>query len=293
MKEYASWSIHHYDCLSYCAPKRFQSSEVMRAHFSSSLQLVIMLGGSVALTHAGDTLTKMIRIQLLASISLTLPRMWLWLPEECVCAQHFKPARGCATFGSLACCLHLNPQEMENGLRFLKLTLRSDGLKMQLLGLSLWALLQLLGQKQSAINKTKSTVWHLKTKPYNYSNVVHMQVAWLYAQRLASAVQFGSQRGTADRCGLTSCYVFSAGMQGWTVVLLPLSHFSQRSNTAPPPPSREAFVLQRHSMSLMGDDYRGLGWKGLPAWTVSGSGTGERGSSLTAQCYISVMRWAW
>lgn len=139
MKEYASWSIYHYDCSSYCAPKRFQSSEVMHAHFSSSLQLVIMLGGSVVLTHAGDTLTKMIRIRLLASISLTLPRMWLWLPEECVCAQHFKPARGCATFGSLACCLHLNPQEMENGLQFLKLTLRSDGLKMQLLGLSLWA----------------------------------------------------------------------------------------------------------------------------------------------------------
>lgn len=58
MKEYASWSIYHYDCLSYCAPKRFQSSEVMHAHFSSSPKLVIMLRGSVVLTHAGDTLTK-------------------------------------------------------------------------------------------------------------------------------------------------------------------------------------------------------------------------------------------
>lgn len=75
---------------------------------------------------------KMIRIQLLASISLTLPRMWLWLLEVyiCVClyvcAQHFIPAWWCATFGSFACCLHLNPQEMENGLQFLKLMLRSD-----------------------------------------------------------------------------------------------------------------------------------------------------------------------
>lgn len=45
-----------------------------------------MLGVSVVLMQAGATLTKMIRIQLLASISLTLPRMWLWLREvKCVC----------------------------------------------------------------------------------------------------------------------------------------------------------------------------------------------------------------
>lgn len=34
------------------------------------------------------------------------------------------------------------------------------------------------------------------------------------------------------------------------MVLLPLSHFSQRSNKTPP--NREAFVLRRHSTSGMG-----------------------------------------
>lgn len=38
-------------------------------------------GGCVELTHAGTTLEMMIRIQLLASNSLTLPRKWLWLWE--------------------------------------------------------------------------------------------------------------------------------------------------------------------------------------------------------------------
>lgn len=70
-----------------------------------------MLGVSVALTQAGAILSKMIRIQLLASISLTLPRMWLWLQEVCVCvcAQHFIPAQWCATFGNLACLLTFKP----------------------------------------------------------------------------------------------------------------------------------------------------------------------------------------
>lgn len=46
-----------------------------------------MLRVSVELTHAGASLSKMIRIQLLASISLTLPRMWLWFFEKCVFAH--------------------------------------------------------------------------------------------------------------------------------------------------------------------------------------------------------------
>lgn len=51
----------------------------------------------------------------------------------CVCAQRFNTSVVvCATFGSLACCLHLKPQEMENGSQFLKLMLRSDRLKTQL-----------------------------------------------------------------------------------------------------------------------------------------------------------------
>ena len=45
-----------------------------------------------------------------------------------VCVTHFIPAWRCATFGSFARCLHLNPQEMENGLRSLKPMLRSDSL---------------------------------------------------------------------------------------------------------------------------------------------------------------------
>lgn len=35
-------------------------------------------------------------------------------------------------------------------------------------------------------------------------------------------------------------------------MLLPFSHLSQRSNTATPPPHRDAFVLGMHSMSGMG-----------------------------------------
>lgn len=61
---------------------------------------------------------------------------------------------------------------------------------------------------------------------------------------------FGGWRGNVGHCRLTSCYVFSAGMQGWTMVLLPLSHFSQEVKHSLP--HREAFVLQKHSMSGKG-----------------------------------------
>lgn len=56
-------------------------------------------------------------------ISQTLLRMWLWLP---VCAM---TALQRATFGSLACRLYLNPQEMENSSLFLKPMLKSDEVK--------------------------------------------------------------------------------------------------------------------------------------------------------------------
>lgn len=64
----------------------------------------------------------------------------------------------CATFGSLACCLHLNPQEMENGSQFLKLMLRSDSLKMQILSAP--------ADKSTVqqIITDKSLSWHLKTE---------------------------------------------------------------------------------------------------------------------------------
>lgn len=110
--------------------KSWKNPEV--THFSlkwPSLKLVIILGISVELMHSGAALSKMIRTQL-------LPFLWHWQGcgwgyEKCVCAHRFIAAWRCATFGSLACCLHLNPQEMENGLQFLKLMLRSDSLEMQ------------------------------------------------------------------------------------------------------------------------------------------------------------------
>lgn len=77
------------------------------------------------------------------------------------------------------------------------------------------------------------------------------------------------------------------------MVLLPLSHFSQRSNTAHPPPHTEDFVLLQHSMSVMGDDHWGTGQEGgLPALAVSSSATGSvrRGLSAIAKCYLLVMR---
>lgn len=60
-----------------------------------SLKLVITLGVSDA---RRLELSKMIRIQLLASISLTLPRMWLWLREVCVrraCARQHQRGGVC------------------------------------------------------------------------------------------------------------------------------------------------------------------------------------------------------
>lgn len=60
-----------------------------------------------------------------------------------------------------ACCLHLNPQEMENGLQFLKLMPRSDGLWMQFFIRLLLVLLQLLGH--AAGNN-----WHLKNKKRSF-----------------------------------------------------------------------------------------------------------------------------
>lgn len=95
----------------------------------------------------------------------------------------------------------------------------------------------------------------------------------------SSKTPFGSPRGTVDQCRLTPCYVFSAGMQGWTVVLLPLSHFSQRSNTTPPQRglcSAEAFHVWDW------DD-----WCFLPEQrAVQEQGQGERGSCLIAPCYL-------
>lgn len=90
----------------------------------------------MVLTHTGAPLSKMIRIQLPRFNFSDITKDVVVAMRECVyvrmCAQIFIPARWCATFGSLACCLHLNPQEMENGLQFLKLMLRSDSLKMHL-----------------------------------------------------------------------------------------------------------------------------------------------------------------
>lgn len=68
----------------------------------------------MALGQAGATLSEMIRIQVLASISLTLPRMWLWaLSSVCVCVFV------CILCTSMLVCYfwgpHLsNQQEMEN-----------------------------------------------------------------------------------------------------------------------------------------------------------------------------------
>lgn len=110
--------------------KKFKNQKVIHCWIKwPSLKLVIILGISVVLMHSGAALSKMITIQL-------LPFLWHWQGcgwdyEKCVRTHRFTAAWRCATFGSLACCLHLNPQEMENGLQFLKLMLRSDSLEMQ------------------------------------------------------------------------------------------------------------------------------------------------------------------
>lgn len=75
-----------------------RNSEVMHIHFSSkqpSLKLVIMLGVGVG-GDAHQSFTLKDDQNSLASISLTLPRMWLWLcVYMCVClyvcVQHFIP----------------------------------------------------------------------------------------------------------------------------------------------------------------------------------------------------------
>lgn len=72
----------------------------------------------MVLTHARDTLTKMITIQLLASVSLALQRMWLWLE---VCETTLTERR--STFGNLC---FLKPQEIETGLQFSKVKLLTD-----------------------------------------------------------------------------------------------------------------------------------------------------------------------
>lgn len=119
--------------------------------------------------------------------------------------------------------------------------------------------------------------WHLKTEHLKCPNNVHVNAAWFYAQRLAGAAPFGSQRGTVHHCRLTSCYVFSAGMQGWTVVLLPLSHFSQRSNTAPPPIERPLFC----------GGIPCLGWGWLPRTDQ------ERASCLNSEQFRDRVRGTW
>ena len=90
--------------------------------------------------------------------------------------------------------------------------------------------------------------------------------------------------GTTHKCRATSCCVFSAGMDGWTVVLLPLSHFSQRSDTAP---AEKAFVQQRHSMSGMRTTIKArAGGCFLPEYS-SETGPGYHGSSVIVRCYLS------
>lgn len=122
----------------------------------------------------------------------------------------------------------------------------------------------------------KSTSWHLKLSSLSEKLSCISQAAWLYVQRLAGAPPFGSQRGTVDQCQLTSCYVFSAGMQGWAVVLLPLSHFSQRSNTDPPT-----------ERSLFCGGIPCLGWGWLPR-------TGpERASCLNGEQFRNRVRGMW
>lgn len=123
-----------------------------------------------------------------------------------------------------ACRFHLNPQEMENSLQFFK-----SVCKCSFSISSLLALLQLLGRVLAAVE----TNWLLKALS---ELKCHACTCSFSSQRTNNSQHnvFGSWRGNVGHCRLTSCYVFSAGMQGWTMVLLPLSHFSQRSNTALP-----------------------------------------------------------
>ncbi len=92
--------------------------------------------------------------------------------------------------------------------------------------------------------------------------------------------------------GLTSCYVFSAGDAGVNCgATSPFTHQSEVKHS-PPPRLTEDFVLLRHSMFVMGDDYWGPGRRGLPvlAASSSGTGSGKYGLSVIAKCYLPVMR---
>lgn len=67
------------------------------------------------------------------------------------------------------------------------------------------------------------------------------------------------------RCGLTSCHVFSAGVQGVNGCATSLSHFSQRSNIAaapPPPPHSESSLCSEVAFHVWnGDDYQGTAYE--------------------------------
>lgn len=180
------------------------------------------------------------------------------------------------------------PQEMENGLLFLKLALRSDSL-MQLFSVfrvSLWLLQQLLGFCSTIANNRPKVSWHLK----NQDSVKMLNICRLLDFALkkywCSSVWQHRRNCGAVRTDLVLCFLCRhVGVNGCATspftLLLEVKHST---------PHREAFVLWMHSTSGMGTHYQQECMRGLPAFRGSSSGTGsvDRGSGLIVQCYLSV-----
>lgn len=165
---------------------------------------------------------------------------FLWHYEDVVVATrscaHFIPPWGRATSGSLACCLHLNPQEMENGLQFVKLMLRSVSLETQLFS----------GRGSHCVYDNCRQLTKAWANSNSNRNIV--QAAWLKAQRLPVQLRLatGAELWTsADWPPAMFSLHACTGDLWWYFPF----HTSVRGRTQRLPLYRETSVLQRHSLS--------------------------------------------
>lgn len=175
--------------------------------------------------------------------------------------------------GASACSLHLNPREMENGLQFLKLILRSDSLKMQLFfspaadGLAVERRCSFLGQTLSAIEKRQEKKHELT----------------FIKRELFKVIKYCACDMLKGSCGpVPTDPLLCFHCRGELWCYFPF-HTSVRGQTHPsPPPPQRGLCSEEEFHVWEWDDYRGPGRGRASSRSGERFGIGVRGTGVQA-----------